>query len=290
MKIEKKLSLYVFIIAVLTLLPLRIFQYIKNVDHLSGFNNKANFLNFTPVVLAFFIVVIIAISIFGQAEDKGTIDCILLNPFKFKYDKISARTSTAAAVSAILMCCAVVFDMVISIIKMKKADYPKLELTMIFIMFISIFVFLSIGTSVIKGNGISKTSAGWFIMPMLWRTLYCIKISIENIALSSLSEKTYIMLSSMTMVIFFVQFIRFFVGFGKMQTKNFLLASALISSLFAILSVVPRFVFIFYSSTKEFDFMVKPTGFEVISIFFSLTILKAFFGKYVYKYKEKLTY
>ena len=144
------------------------------------------------------------------------------------------------------------------------------------------------GSNILKGDGITKGNCVFIMFFPIWKLLEIFSMFSENQLVGIYSEKVYIMLTAMTSSMFFIYAARVFAGFEKKNTRIWMCIFGYAASVFAAVSVLPRYISYFMLSYTEREGMSAPATSDVGIAVVTIAIVAVFWSTYVYRVMPKL--
>lgn len=303
-KLDKKASMAAYVLTLVAAVLARTVQLQTNMNFKTGkYIDSSLGKNYTLWALIIGFILIFAIMILGQSRDKAIKSCILINPMRLRADRLNKKISPKSGAVMFLMAGLIIFDifMDLSVIAQRnKAISTKEEPVFAFagVSVLSWFVYIcaiiavitliSTGANIIKGEGFSKGNCVFLSFFAIWKLLEIFEMIAEDHLIGVYSEKIYIMLTAMASGIFFLNAAKFFAGFEKKHTRFWLCISGYAASIFAAVSVIPRYIMYFTKIYSERDGLNSPALADVGIIFVTVAIVAVFWSTYVYRVMPKL--
>ncbi len=311
--LDKKASIVVYAVTLVIAVMLRSIQLYTNMNFLEGRYYDADPMkNYTAIFLVIGFALIIAVMILGKSKDKAIKSCILINPMKLKYDRLNKKISPKASVAMFAMAAFILFEifMRLSTVVNENKSYvtnPKsglpvaddpvfglygislLNWCILTVMVLMIMTFISVGSNMLKGDGITRGNCFFLAFFPIWKLLEIFAMVKETTILGAYSEKVYIMFTAIFSSIFMLNTVRFFGGYEKKNTRILMCISGYMASIFAAVSVIPRYIMLFRKNYDVREGMAFPDTTDVGIIFITITIIAVFWSTYVYRVMPKLT-
>lgn len=303
-KLDKKVSLAAYALTLVCAVVARIIQLQTNMNFATGkYINPSLSKNYTLWTLVIGFALIFIAMIFGQSRDKAIKSCILINPMRLRADRLNKKLSPNTGAAMFVMVLLMVFDMIMSLSKVAKAniaisteDNPVFVFAGISVLnwfiyaceIITIVTFVSLGVNIMKGEGISKGNCVFLMFFPIWKLLEIFAMFTENQLVGLYSEKVYILFTAMASSMFFLYAARFFGGFEKKHTRFWMCIFGYAASIFAAVSVVPRYVMYFVLDYNERDGMSAPATSDIGIAVITIALVAVFWSTYVYRVMPKL--
>lgn len=308
--IPKKTSLAVYVIVLLLALAARTIQLYTNMNFTTNrYIDPSPAKNYTMMILIPGFILLAFVLLAGSARDKVVGSCILINPWRLRYDRLKKKIPGSAGYSALLMAflmlAQIVFDFVDiihannEIIKTltaeEREDYSKLtgytggmgiNHVIMFFVFLS---FISIAVNIFKGEGFSPGNCASLYIYAIWKTMDIMTMLTENTLAAQSSELVYEMFSGMTAVVFFMNTARFFNGMEKKYTRFWMCFMGYVSSILAAVSVIPRYIMVLIPTNfdERLDMNI-PNVSDMGIVFITITLVAVFWSTYVYRVMPRL--
>ncbi|MDE6763026.1 MAG: hypothetical protein K2J73_05040 [Oscillospiraceae bacterium] len=303
-KLDKKYSMAAYGLTLIAAVAARTEQLRSNVNFATGkYIDPSPAKNYTMWVLIIGFILIAAVMFLGQSRDKAIKSCILINPMRLRSERLAKKLSPVAAAVMMLMAGLMAFDIVLHLTEVagKNAeisteDNPVFAFAGIPVMtwivyacaLITIITLISMGSNILKGDGITKGNCVFIMFFPIWKLLEIFSMFSENQLVGIYSEKVYIMLTAMTSSMFFIYAARVFAGFEKKNTRIWMCIFGYAASVFAAVSVLPRYISYFMLSYTEREGMSAPATSDVGIAVVTIAIVAVFWSTYVYRVMPKL--
>ncbi len=302
--LDKKLSLPLYLLTMVCAVAARTAQLQTNVNFASGkYIDPSVGKNYTLWVLIIGFVLTALVLIFGESRDKVVDSCILLNPMRLQSDKLNSKISTKAGAVMLIMAFLIVFDIFLDLSKVASvnmelsteddpvfifAGIPVLEWFVYAMAIVSVVTFITMGINIIRGDGLSKGNCVFLSAFAVWKLLQIFDMIGKYQIIGIYSEKVYIMFTAMSSAAFFICAAKLFGGFEKKHTRFWVIMFGYMSSIYAAVSTIPRYIIFFTKSFDDRFGMETPATADVGLIFASISIVVVFWSAYVYKDMPKL--
>lgn len=303
-KLDKKFSMAAYTLTLAAAVVARTIQLQNNVNFATGkYIDPSPEKNYAMWVLIIGFILISAIMIMGQSRDKAIKSCILINPMRLRPERLAKKVSPVAAAVMLLMAGLTAFDIILDLsdvaeknAKISTEDNPVFAFAGIPVLtwiiyvcaIITIITFVSTASNILKGEGVTKGNCVFFMFFPIWKLLEIFSMFSENQLVGVYSEKVYIMLTAMTSSMFFIYAARVFAGFEKKNTRIFMCIFGYAASIFAAVSVLPRYISYFTLSYYEREGMTAPETSDVGIAVVTIAIVAVFWSTYVYRVMPKL--
>lgn len=303
-KIDKKFSMGAYVLTLVAAVAARTVQLQSNMNFATGkYIDPSPAKNYTAFVLIIGFIIIAGIMLIGQSRDKAIKSCILINPMRLRAERLTKKVSPAAAAVMILMAGLIVFDIIfaLSSVASKNAEIsteenpvfafagvPVLTWITYVCAFITIITLISTASNILKGEGITRGNCVFLMFFPIWKLLEIFSMFSENQLVGVYSEKVYIMLTAMASSMFFIYAARVFSGFEKKNTRIFMCIFGYAASIFAAVSVIPRYITYFTFNYMERAGMSSPETSDIGIAIVTIAIVAVFWSTYVYRVMPKL--
>ncbi|MBQ3920308.1 MAG: hypothetical protein II695_11585 [Oscillospiraceae bacterium] len=316
--LKKKAAAFLYVIVLIVAVGARLIQLSTNYDFDKGrYINSNPLLNFPLLILAAGFALIAFVLITGSARDKVIKSCVLINPWRLRYDRLSKKIPQSAGYAAVAMAVLFVIDIVVYFVslwgkneryakenllnnpdvdKYAYKEYPRLAgytVGTFFFQLLTILVilcFISMAVNIFKGEGLTHANCASLATYSIWQVVNILRVISQNDAIGLSSDRLYELASRMFAVMFFMTMARLFNGMEKKNTRFWLCFWGYTSSILAAVSVIPRYVLLLlpngYDSREN---MLVPDTADLGIIFMTVTIVGAFWTTYVYRAMPRLS-
>lgn len=304
LRIDKKLSLAAYVITLISAVAARTIQLQTNMNFATGkYIDSSLSVNYTTWILTIGFVLILAAMIFGQSRDKVVGSCVLISPMRLRAERLNKKIPIHAGAALLAMAMLMAFDMFMELSKiveknsaLSTEDNPVFVFSGISAMqwiiygcsLITLITMVSAGVNILKGEGLSKGNCVFFMFFPIWKLLEIFTMFIEEQLVGVYSEKVYILLTAMTSAMFFLNVARLFGGFEKKNTRFWMCIFGYAASIFAAVSVIPRYIMYFTLNYTEREGMAAPVTSDLGIAFLTIAFVAVFWGTYVYRVMPKL--
>ncbi len=302
--IDKKLSLVFYAATLILAVIARTVQLNTNMDFAMGeYIDKSLAKNGTFWVLLIGFALIFATMIFGKSRDKAIKSCILINPMRLRADRLNKKISPHSGAAMFIMALLIAFEIFTELSAVAEANsaistednpvfifagIPVMDWALITVKIITIITFISTGANIMKGEGFSQGNCVFLMFFPIWKLLEIFCMFSENQLVGVYSEKILILFTAMTSSMFFLYAARFFGGWEKKHTRFWMVIYGYAASIFAAVSVVPRYIMYFAKTYSERDGMGTPEISDVGTAVVTIAIVAVFWSTYVYRVMPKL--
>jgi len=303
-KLDKKHSMIAYFVTLIAAVTARTAQLQTNMNFSTGkYIDSSPAKNYTLWVLLIGFAAIALVLILGKSRDKAIKSCILINPMHLKYDRLAKKVSPIAGALLLIMSALIVFDIVLDLSSVAEKNAAiSTEENPVFIFagisgmtwmiyvcsIITVITFISMGTNIIKGTGVTKGNCIFLMFYPIWKLLDIFAMFSENQLVGTYSEKIYILFTAMASSMFFIYTARFFAGFEKKRTRLMMCFYGYGASILAAVSVIPRFIMYFSLDYELREGMSTPEISDIGIAMVTVTILSVFWSTYVYRVMPKL--
>ncbi|MBQ8786076.1 MAG: hypothetical protein IJZ61_00395 [Oscillospiraceae bacterium] len=302
--LDKKLSLVAYVITLVCAVAARTVQLNSNMNFAMGkYIDPSLAKNYTFWVLLIGFALIFAIMLLGKSRDKAIKSCILINPMRLRADRLNKKISPHAGAALFIMALLIAFEIFMEFSAVAEANMaistednpvfifagvPVLNWVLFSIKLITIITFISTGANIMKGEGISKGNCVFMMFFPIWKLVEIFAMFSENQIVGVYSEKVLVLFTAMTSSMFFLCAARFFGGWEKKHTRFWMCIFGYMASIFAAVSVVPRYIMYFAKAYADRDGMNAPAVSDIGVAVVTIAIIAVFWSTYVYRVMPKL--
>ena len=302
--LDKKTSIIAYVLTLVAAVGARTVQLQTNMNFSTGkYIDSSIAKNYPLWVLIIGFALIFLIMIFGRSRDKTVKSCILVNPMRLGADRLNKKISPVVGavmfVIALLMAFDIFLELSVVVNRNKEistdanpvSSFAGISVLQWFVYITavsSILTFVSLGTNLLKGEGFTRGNCVFLSFYAIYQLLRVFDMISRNQVLGAYSEKVYILLTAMSSAAFFLFAAKFYAGFEKKHTRFWLCISGYAASIFAAVSVIPRYVMYFTKIYSERDGLHSPELSDVGIIFVTVAIVAVFWSTYVYRVMPKL--
>lgn len=303
-KLDKKFSMAAYGLTLIAAVAARTWQLRSNVNFATGkYIDPSPAKNYTMWALIIGFILIAAVMFLGQSRDKAIKSCILINPMRLRAERLAKKLSPVAAAAMMLMAGFMAFDIIMDLTAAAEknmeisteenpvfifAGIPVMTWIVYLCSFITIITLVSMGSNILKGDGITKGNCVFIMFFPIWKLLEIFSMFSENQLVGVYSEKVYIMLTAMASSMFFIYAARVFAGFEKKNTRIWMCIFGYAASIFAAVSIIPRYISYFILSYTEREGMAAPETSDIGIAVVTIAIVAVFRSTYVYRVMPKL--
>ena len=303
-KLDKKFSMAAYGLTLIAAVAARTWQLRSNVNFATGkYIDPSPAKNYTMWALIIGFILIAAVMFLGQSRDKAIKSCILINPMRLRAERLAKKLSPVAAAAMMLMAGFMAFDIIMDLTAAAEknmeisteenpvfifAGIPVMTWIVYLCSFITIITLVSMGSNILKGDGITKGNCVFIMFFPIWKLLEIFSMFSENQLVGVYSEKVYIMLTAMASSMFFIYAARVFAGFEKKNTRIWMCIFGYAASIFAAVSIIPRYISYFILSYTEREGMAAPETSDIGIAVVTIAIVAVFWSTYVYRVLPKL--
>ncbi|MBQ5316094.1 MAG: hypothetical protein J6I96_00915 [Oscillospiraceae bacterium] len=320
--LKKNASMFVYVVAVLLAVAARIYQLMTNWDFdRARYINSNPLLNFPVMIIIPACAVLAFVLITGSARDKVIKSCVLINPWRLRYDRLSRKIPMSAGYAALAMAMMYLVDIVTFFVslwhKNEKYAYDNLRVTpenpdidkyaykewnrltgytwgtffYQVLMLLVMIMFISLAVNIFKGEGLTHANCAALTLYSVWQIVNILRMLSSNDAIALSSDRLYELFSRMAAVLFFMAMARLFNGMEKKNTRFWLCFWGYTASILAAVSVIPRYFWLIFPDGK-FDLRAGldvPDATDLGIIFMPICVIGAFWTTYVYRAMPKLS-
>lgn len=303
-KLDKKFSMAAYGLTLIAAVAARTWQLRSNVNFATGkYIDPSPAKNYTMWALIIGFILIAAVMFLGQSRDKAIKSCILINPMRLRAERLAKKLSPVAAAAMMLMAGFMAFDIIMDLTAAAEknmeisteenpvfifAGIPVMTWIVYLCSFITIITLVSMGSNILKGDGITKGNCVFIMFFPIWKLLEIFSMFSENQLVGVYSEKVYIMLTAMASSMFFIYAARVFAGFEKKNTRIWMCIFGYAASIFAAVSIIPRYISYFILSYTKREGMAAPETSDIGIAVVTIAIVAVFWSTYVYRVMPKL--
>ena len=301
-KLDKKFSMAAYGLTLIAAVAARTLQLRSNVNFATGkYIDPSPAKNYTMWALIIGFILIAAVMFFGQS--KAIKSCILINPMRLRAERLAKKLSPVAAAAMMLMAGLMAFDIIFELSEVagKNAEIstednpvfafagiPVITWLVYVCAVVTIVTLISMGSNILKGDGVTKGNCIFIMFFPIWKLLEIFSMFSENQLVGIYSEKVYIMLTSMASSMFFIYAARLFAGFEKKNTRIWMCIFGYAASVFAAVSIFPRYISYFILSYTEREGMAAPATSDIGIAVVTIAVVAVFWSTYVYRVMPKL--
>lgn len=302
--LDKKISLVFYALTLILAVAARTVQLNTNMNFAMGeYVDKSLAKNGTFWVLLIGFALIFATMIFGKSRDKAIKSCILINPMRLRADRLNKKISPHTGATMFIMSLLIAYEIFADFSAVAKANLaisteddpvfifagiPIISWVLFIVKLITIITFISTGANIMKGEGISSGNCVFLMFFPIWKLIEIFMMFSENQLVGLYSEKILILFTGMSSSMFFLSAARFFGGWEKKHTRFWMVIFGYAASIFAAVSVVPRYVMYFAKSYADRDGMTPPAVSDIGIAVVTIAIVAVFWSTYVYRVMPKL--
>ncbi len=302
--LDKKLSLVAYVITLICAVAARTIQLNSNMDFALGeYKDPSLAKNYTFWVLLIGFALIFATMIFGKSRDKAIKSCILINPMRLRADRLNKKISPHSGAALFIVALLIAYEIFAEFSVVAEANMaistednpvfifagvPLMDWVLFAVKLITIITFISTGANIMKGEGISSGNCVFLMFFPIWKLLEIFCMFSENQLVGLYSEKILILFTGMTSSMFFLFAARFFGGWEKKHTRFWMVIFGYAASIFAAVSVIPRYIMYFAKTYSERDGMDTPAVSDIGIAVVTIAIVAVFWSTYVYRVMPKL--
>lgn len=303
-RLDKKYSMAAYVLTLIAAVAARTVQLTSNVNFATGkYIDPSPAKNYTLWTLLIGFILIAAVMFIGKSRDKAIKSCILINPMRLRSERLAKKLSPVAAAVMMLMAGLMAFDIIMKLtevagknMEISTEDNPVFVFAGIPVMawlvyacaLITVVTLISMGSNILKGDGITKGNCVFIMFFPIWKLLEIFSMFSENQLVGIYSEKVYIMLTAMASSMFFIYAARVFAGFEKKNTRIWMCIFGYAASIFAAVSVFPRYICYFVLSYSVREGMSAPETSDIGIAVVTIAIVAVFWSTYVYRVMPKL--
>lgn len=302
--LDKKFSLVAYVITLICAVAARTIQLNTNMDFAMGkYIDPSIAKNYTLWVLIIGFALIFAVMFLGKSRDKAIKSCILINPMRLRADRLNKKISPHAGAAMFILALLIAFEIFMDFSAVAKANLaisteddpvfifagvPLMEWVLFAVKIITIVTLISTGANIMKGDGISSGNCVFMMFFPIWKLLEIFAMFSANQLVGIYSEKVIDLFIAMTSSMFFLCAARLFGGWEKKHTRFWMCMFGYMASVFAAVSVIPRYIMLFIKSYTERDGMEMPAVSDIGIAVVTIAVIAVFWSTYVYRVMPKL--
>lgn len=302
--LDKKFSLAAYAITLVSAIAARTIQLNTNMDFAMGkYIDPSLSKNYTLWVLLIGFALIFAVMLLGKSRDKAIKSCILINPMRLRADRLNKKISPHAGAAMFILALLIAFEIFMDFSAVVKANLaistednpvfifagvPVMEWVLFAVKLITIITLISTGVNIMKGEGISSGNCVFMMFFPIWKLIEILAMFSANQLVGIYSEKVIELFTAMTASMFFLCAARLFGGWEKKHTRFWMCMFGYMASVFAAVSVVPRYIMLFVKSYTERDGMEMPAVSDIGIAVVTIAVIAVFWSTYVYRVMPKL--
>ena len=302
--LDKKFSLVAYVITLVCAVAARTIQLNTNMDFAMGkYIDPSIAKNYTLWVLIIGFALIFAVMFLGKSRDKAIKSCILINPMRLRADRLNKKISPHAGAAMFILALLIIFEIFMEFSAVVKANLaisteddpvfifagvPLMDWVLFAVRIITIITLISTGANIMKGDGISSGNCVFMMFFPIWKLLEIFAMFSANQLVGIYSEKVIDLFIAMTSSMFFLCAARLFGGWEKKHTRFWMCMFGYMASVFAAVSVIPRYIMLFIKSYTERDGMEMPAVSDIGIAVVTIAVIAVFWSTYVYRVMPKL--
>lgn len=290
LSVDRRVSFWIFIAAAVIAVVLRTYQLYADINHETGYYiNGSIFLNYTTIFIAAAIIAIAVVIHLGSSKDKVIKSCILLNPMRLKYQKLTKKVSSKAALMALIMSALTMCEFGINAYSaVTYKDWSIVGICIMVFQFVAAITLISVAAGILNGGGITPPHCFFLASIPVWKTLEVCNMAMTDVTVSAFSIKIYDMFTDMASAVFFLLTIRFFLGLEKKRTRYDMCVWGYAVAIIAAASTIPRFAMYYLLPFDGRTFLITPSISDIGLILLPPALVHVFWSKYEYRVMPKL--
>jgi len=302
--LDKKFSLVAYVITLVGAVAARTIQLSTNMDFAMGkYIDPSLAKNYTLWALLIGFALIFAVMLLGKSRDKAIKSCILINPMRLRADRLNKKISPHAGAAMFVLSLLIAFEIFMDFFTVAKANLaisteddpvfifagiPVMDWVLFSVKLITIVTLISTGVNIMKGEGISSGNCVFMMFFPIWKLLEIFAMFSANQLVGIYSEKVIELFTAITSSMFFLCAARLFGGWEKKHTRFWMCMFGYMASVFAMVSVAPRYIMMFIKSYTERDGMEMPAVSDIGIAVVTIAVIAVFWSTYVYRVMPKL--
>lgn len=305
--LPKKTSVLIFFVTAILAVLLRLRQMFYNINFNTGRYINDEF-DLPVAVIVLGMILISAVLLLGIAKDKVVDECILIHPWRLRYDRLDKKMPSAVGYSSILMVLLLVIEIVANFAtkvaknqeikdSMEPQEARKYSLftgigAVDFIntafMILVLLIFLTMAMNIFKQQGISRANCAAMSIFAAWKVFELFVMFSENNVIASSSIMSYDLITDMSATIFFLAVSRLFMGMEKKFTRFWVCFFGYFTSILAAVSVLPRYALLLIPTGYDDRLAMQlPAITDIALIVLPAAIAFVFWTPYEYREMEK---
>ncbi|MDR0944049.1 MAG: hypothetical protein LBM41_05905 [Ruminococcus sp.] len=312
--LDRKLSIPIFILTLISATVLRVYQIQTNVDINTGLYINRDIMQDYPlmaIVIGLFLIALILI--FGKSEDKISGTATMYNPMGLPAPAL-AKNYRGGSGAAMLVCAGTfIFDIFMRISLVVRANNlkntgitdddlktPVLEgltatdwVDFVLLAFAAITLF-TVAANMFKGEGVSKLNCFFLLSIPVMKTLEVFAIFFETQEetriINLLSERMYIVFADIILVFFFLAMIRVFASMEERFSRLSMIFWGYAAVITISVSVIPRFVMYVLLPYDQIGVINLPDIADIGLAVAVIAIILGCFTDFSYREMERMTY
>lgn len=313
---DRKYSFVVFALTFIAAVALRTYELYSNMNFQTGkYIDESFSKRYSAITVIAGMALIILIMALGRSKDKAVKSCVLINPMRLRFDRLTKKISVTAAYGSLTMSLLIIFQLITKLsaffgdisvrVQEERAvaadmaeilatyhlwftEIPLMQWIIFIMMAIMTVTFILTAVNIFKGDGITKGNCFFLSGFAVWKLFEIFAMISDNHMIGAYSQDVYIMLTAMTSAAFFLYTVRLFSGFEKKFTRFWMCVYGYAASILAGVSTLPRYITMVIVSYDDHAGMASPDYPDVGIIWVTVSILAVFWGKYSYRVMPKL--
>lgn len=311
-KIPKKASIIVYALTLVLAVAARVNQLLTNVNFNTGRYLDDSIMKNTPLLIIICGSILCLVTlILGAAHDKVIDDCILINPWRSRYDRLNKKMPMGAAYCSLIMCLLLLAEIVMNfgqkisygieerdkILDEKErknynifgtvTTWDVIDTVIIIFVFL---LFLTMAMNIIKKEGISRANCASMSIYAAWKVCSIFMMFSDNNVISVSTFNVYDLMTAMLSTLFFVKVSRLFMGMEKKHTRYGVVMLGYLTSIVAAVGTIPRYILLLIPTGYDDRMgMQLPNISDVGLILVPVAIVCVFWTTYSYREVAKGT-
>lgn len=266
-------------------------------------------MNYPMFILVIGMVLCGLVTAFGQAHDKVIDECILINSWRLRYDRLNKKMPMGAAYCSLIMCLLLVAEIVLNFgqkisynlnEKSKILDEDERDAYSIFtgfrawdfiesaIILLVFLLFLTMAMNIIKKEGISRANCASMSIFAAWKVCSIFMMFSENNIIANSSLRVYDLMTAILSTLFFVKVARLFEGMEKKHTRFWVTMLGYLTSIVAAMTSIPRYILLLIPTGYDDRLnMAMPNISDVGLFLVPAAIVAVFWTSYTYREMSK---
>lgn len=311
-EIPKKVCVVLYAVTIILAVVARVYQLLTNVNYNTGRYLDDSIIKNTPLIIIVCGTILCFVALlFGDAHDKVIDDCILINPWRLRYDRLNKKMPMGVAYCSLIMCLLLIAEVIINFgqkisygieerdkivdeVERKKYNifstittWDVIEVVIIILVFL---LFLTMAMNIIKKEGISRANCAAMSIFAAWKVCSIFMMFSENNVVSVSTFNVYDLMTAMLSTLFFVKVSRIFMGMEKKHSRYALVMLGYLTSVVAAVGTLPRYILLLVTLGYDSRLgMQLPNVSDVGLILVPAAIVSVFWTAYSYREVSKGT-
>ncbi len=308
--LPKKFSMFIYIVTLVLAVAARTWQLLTNLNYNTGRYIDENPLkNFPMFILVIGMVLCGLVTAFGQAHDKVIDECILINSWRLRYDRLNKKMPMSAAYCSLIMCLLLVAEIIFNFgqkisynlnEKSKILDEDERDAYSVFtgftawdfiesvIILLVFLLFLTMAMNIIKKEGLSRANCASMSVFAAWKVCSIFMMFSENNIIANSSLRVYDLMTAILSTLFFVKVARLFEGMEKKHTRFWVTMLGYLTSIVAAMTTLPRYILLLIPTGYDDRLSMAMPNISDVGLFLvPAAMVSVFWTSYTYREMSK---